>query len=61
MNQQAASQLATYERLGEAIAVMTDSEKADLMEWEKTNVTGDGKSGTSDWPGLAAIVKRISH
>lgn len=61
MNQKAASQLARYERLAEAIAVMTDSEQAELMEWEKTNVTGDGKYGTSDWPGWTAIVKRISH
>lgn len=34
-----------------AHAAMSDSERAELAEWERQNVTGDGTCGTSDWPG----------
>jgi len=30
---------------------LTDPEQAELRAWEKANVDGSGKFGTSDWPG----------
>lgn len=44
-----------------AATALTEQEKADLTEWERNNVTGDGKFATSDWPGWDAVIKRISH
>jgi hypothetical protein len=40
---------------------MSDLEKAELGEWEKQHVTGDGRMATSDWPGWDAIINRIPH
>lgn len=54
-------QLARYERIIKAAVVMTDREKAELAEWEKTHLTGDAPAATSDWPGWVAIINRISH
>lgn len=55
------AQLARYERMIKAATVMSDREKAELAEWEKMHVTGDGQFLTSDWPGWDAIINRISH
>lgn len=55
------AQLVRYERLIKAATVMTEAEKAELSEWEKKHLTGDGTYGTSNWPGWDAIVNRISH
>jgi len=55
------AQLARYERTITAATVMTEQEKSELTEWEKIHVTGDGRFGTSDWPGWDQIVSRISH
>lgn len=52
--------LLTMERLHHASQLMDAEEKQALAEWEKINL-GDGKTGTSDWPGWAPIVKRLSH
>ncbi|MGI0120119.1 hypothetical protein [Zooshikella sp. RANM57] len=40
---------------------MTDGEKASLAEWEKKEVTGDGKACSSDWPGWQAVEDRLSR
>lgn len=53
--------LARYERIVKAGMAMNDREKAELAEWEKVHVTGDGQFGTTDWPGWDAIINRISH
>lgn len=55
------AQFARYERIIKAATALTEQERADLTEWERRNVTGDGKFATSDWPGLDAAIKRISH
>jgi len=55
------AQLARYERIIKAATALTEQEKADVTEWERNNVTGDGKFATSDWPGWDAVIKRISH
>lgn len=54
-------QIARYERIVKAATAMTEEEKKDLNEWEKTHVTGDGEFGTADWPGWDPIIARISH
>lgn len=60
-NEKIEAQLARYERIIKAATVMCEQEKDSLAEWEKTNVTGSGDFGTSDWPGWEAVISRISH
>jgi hypothetical protein len=55
------AQLARYERIIKATTALTEQEKAGLMEWERNNVTGNGKFATNDWPGWDEVIKRISH
>lgn len=55
------AQLARYERIITAVAVMSESEKNELKAWEKNHVTGDDQRATSDWPGWDAVINRISH
>lgn len=57
----AESNISKYERLIKAATVMTPVEKQELERWEKENVTGNGSLGTSDWPGWADVISRISH
>lgn len=51
----------TAERLVSAYADMTGKEKSDLLAWEASNVTGDGRVATTDWPGWANVFRRIFH
>ncbi|APC19498.1 hypothetical protein BLL42_27585 (plasmid) [Pseudomonas frederiksbergensis] len=60
-NESIDAQIARFERIIKAATVMSKQEKVALAEWEKTNVTGSGDFGTSDWPGWEAIISRISH
>lgn len=53
--------LAKIERVIEASMIMTPQEKAELHDWERRHIRGDGTVGTSDWPGWANIIKRLSH
>lgn len=53
--------LAGYERIVRAMERMTVDELAQLRAWEKQNVTGDGRRGTSDWPGWQAVFERLQH
>lgn len=53
--------LAQLERIAAAEPHMTASEKELLATWERHNVTGDGRYGTSDWPGWAAVLARTGH
>lgn len=48
------------ERIMQAHSQMTTDEIATLKAWEKENL-GKGTLGTTDWPGWAAIIARISH
>jgi hypothetical protein len=43
--------LAWYEKMVETHRLLSDEEKKDLAEWDRTKVDGSGKVGTSDWPG----------
>lgn len=41
-----------YKHLQETYdSVLTDEERRAFDEWERNNVTGDGRVATSDWPG----------
>ena len=53
--------LRTFERLLKAHDAMTTAEKDALMKWEAEFVTGNGKYGTSDWPGWVTIIARVSN
>jgi hypothetical protein len=53
--------LITVERVLAAHAVMTADEKAAFEAWEALNVTGDGRFGTTDWPGWRGVFSRIAH
>jgi len=55
------AQLIRYERIIKAATIMSEREKADLAEWEKTKALDDASMATSDWPGWEAIINRISH
>lgn len=55
------AQLVKYERIIKAATALSEQEKADLTEWERGHVTGEGKFATSDWPGWDAVIRRISH
>ena len=53
--------LLTAERMVAMADQMTQEEKNDLLNWERENVTGDGKFATTDWPGWRAVVARLTH
>jgi hypothetical protein len=55
------AQLANYERIIKAATSLSEQEKAELKEWERKHVTGDGKFASSDWPGWNAVIARTSH
>lgn len=40
-----------YEKMMQAQKLLTEEEKLELSEWDRTQVDGSGKVGTSDWPG----------
>jgi len=42
------AQLVKYERIIKAATASSEQEKADLTDWERGQVTGDGKFATSD-------------
>lgn len=43
--------LAWYEKMVESHKLLSNEEKQDLAEWDRTKVDGSGKVSTSDWPG----------
>ncbi|MCZ8254465.1 MAG: hypothetical protein O9327_02135 [Polaromonas sp.] len=53
--------LLTAERMVALSSRMTQEEKDELLAWEREHVTGDGKFGTTDWPGWKAVVARLTH
>jgi hypothetical protein len=55
------AELAKCERIIKAATALSEQEEADMTEWERSNVTGDGKFATSDWPGWDAVIARSSH
>jgi len=54
------SHLAQYERLVTLHPDMTEDERVALHNWERENL-GDGNKATSDWPGWAEVIARLSH
>lgn len=55
-----ASLMASYERMLELSEQLTPTERAELDAWEKAHL-GDGVTCSSDWPGWAAVLARLSH
>lgn len=53
--------LLNAQRIVTLYPLMSDNEKAALEKWEAEHVTGDGRFGTSDWPGWDDVFKRLSH
>jgi hypothetical protein len=51
MNHQQTRFLEWYAKMYGVYQAMPESERAKLFAWEQENVTGDGRVGTSDWPG----------
>lgn len=47
--------LAWFESQHKAYAQLTDTERADLANWDRYMVTGEGIS-TADWPGWARYI-----
>lgn len=50
----------TVERILAMHPKMTEGEKQKLAEWEKVSL-GSGEKGTTDWPGWADVIARLSH
>lgn len=48
-----------FERIATFLPSLTEAEREDLQEWEQKYVTGDGARSSSDWPGWAAVFKRL--
>lgn len=53
--------MVTAERIVNVTPRMSASELSALRAWELEKVTGDGKFGTSDWPGWRAVFMRLAH
>jgi HNH endonuclease len=50
-----------YAYYGQMVAIsklLPPEEQADLERWDKAMITGDGRYGTSDWPGWAKYIGR---
>ena len=47
-----------YEKMMQAQKLLTEDEKRELAEWDRTRVDGSGKVGTSDWPGWEKHIGR---
>lgn len=52
--------LLTAERIVRLAPKMTQEERMALAEWEAEHLDGHSV-GTTDWPGWAAVVARLSH
>jgi len=50
-----------FERFCTLLPKLTEAEQDDLQNWEREYVTGDGSSSSSDWPGWAAVIKRLEN
>ena len=48
-----------FERIVTFLPKLTDAERQALEDWEKEHVTGDGATGSSDWPGWPDVFKRL--
>lgn len=51
--------LAWFEKMVEAHKLLTEEEREELAEWDRTRVDGSGKVSTSDWPGWEKYVGKM--
>jgi hypothetical protein len=53
--------MALFEQIVAAYSRMNSTEKQAFLSWEQLYVTGDGRFGSSDWPGWRSVLRRLSH